>query len=47
MKSTSTGRCDGAAEVAHEEHGALQHGHQEGRLVGVVSRDLGPELRPP
>ncbi len=47
MKSTSTGQGDGPAQVAHEEHGALQDGHQQGRLLGVVLGDGGAQLGHP
>src|SRR5580658_6805859 len=38
---------DGAAEVAHEEHGALEHGDEERGLVGVVPGDVGAQLGDP
>ena len=47
MKSTSTGSAMARHEVAHEQHGALEHRHQQGRLVRVVGRDLGAELGHP
>ena len=40
-------QLDGPAEVAHEEHGALEDRHQQRRVLGVVGGDLGTELGHP
>ena len=40
-------QLDGPAEVAHEDHGALEHADQQRRLVGVVGGDLRARARRP
>src|SRR5579872_3799787 len=40
-------QVDGAGEVAHEDHGALQHADEQRGVVGVVGGDGGAELGHP
>ena len=47
MKSISQGTVDPPHQVGHEEHGALQHSHQQRLAAVVVARDLFAQLGDP
>ena len=47
MTSISTGSCDGAGQVAHEDEGALEHPDQQRRSALVVGGELLAQLGHP